>query len=193
MSSELPAAVQAKYGAAARRVLDGEGVPADCCSTIGCCEGAAASSCDPITSEFLKGEIEAIPLPGSSVDIVISNCVINLSSDKRKVLAEAHRVLKPGGRFAVSDVVVQGELPDEVRRNMELWIGCVAGALRDEEFIDLLRETGFERPSIEMTRFYSYADARGFLANAGLDADRIAATVAGRLGAAFVRARKPAA
>src|SRR5262245_27711844 len=206
MSSELPAAVQAKYGAAARRVLDGAGLPADCCSTFGCCEGAASSSCDPITSnlyekseeravpetavlaslgcgnptalaelhagelvldlgsgggmdvllsaqrigttgkafgldmtdemlelarrnaaeagvsnvEFLKGEIEAIPLPDSTVDVVISNCVINLSRDKRKVLAEAYRVLKPGGRFAVSDVVVQGELPDEIRRNMEL-------------------------------------------------------------------------
>jgi len=275
----LATTVREKYGAAARRVLSGEGVPADCCSRTGCCSGSAAASCDPITSnlyvtgetselpeaavlaslgcgnptalaelhegeavldlgsgggidvllsarrvgpmgkaygldmtdemlelarknaaeagvsnvEFLKGEIERIPLPDESVDVIISNCVINLSGDKRRVLAEAFRVLKPGGRFAVSDVVVQGELPADVKRSMELWVGCVAGALQDEEFIALLRVVGFEDASIEMTRVYDLEDARAFLGNAGLDVDRVAGEVAGKVGAAFVRARKPAA
>ncbi|HEY9428111.1 MAG TPA: arsenite methyltransferase [Gemmatimonadaceae bacterium] len=143
--------------------------------------------------EFLKGEIERIPLPDESVDVIISNCVINLSGDKRRVLAEAFRVLKPGGRFAVSDVVVQGELPADVKRSMELWVGCVAGALQDEEFIALLRVVGFEDASIEMTRVYDLEDARAFLVNTGLDVDRVAGEVAGKVGAAFVRARKPAA
>ena len=142
--------------------------------------------------EFLRGRIEEIPLPSATVDVIISNCVINLSGDKRRVLAEAFRVLKPGGRFAVSDVVVQGELPADVRRSMNLWAGCVAGALGDREFIALLEEAGFEDASIEMTRTYSADDARAFLAGSGLDADRIAAEVEGRVGAAFVRARKPA-
>ena len=141
--------------------------------------------------EFLRGRIEEIPLPGETVDVVISNCVINLSGDKRRVLAEAFRVLKPGGRFAVSDVVVQGELPVDVKRSMELWVGCVAGALRDEEFVALLEEVGFEDASVEMTRTYSFEDAQGFLAGTGLDAERIAREVAGKVGAAFVRARKP--
>jgi len=278
LASELTATVRQKYGAAARRVLSGEGVPADCCSKTSCCTGSAAPSCDPITSnlymtgetselpeaavlaslgcgnptalaelhegqvvldlgsgggidvllsarrvgstgkaygldmtdemlelarknaadagvsnvEFLKGEIERIPLPDESVDVIISNCVINLSGDKRRVLDEAFRVLKPGGRFAVSDVVVQGALPAGVKRSMELWVGCVAGALQDEEFIMLLREAGFEDASIEMTRTYDVDDARAFLVNAGLDVDRVAAQVAGKVGAAFVRARKPA-
>jgi ubiquinone/menaquinone biosynthesis C-methylase UbiE len=126
------------------------------------------------------------------VDVIISNCVINLSGDKPKVLAEAFRVLKPGGRFAVSDVVVQGELPSDVKRSMELWVGCVAGALGDQEFVTLLEDAGFENASVEMTRTYSFEDARAFLVNTGLDADRIAHEVAGRVGAGFVRATKPA-
>ena len=141
--------------------------------------------------EFLRGRIEEIPLPSNSVDVIISNCVINLSGDKRKVLAEAFRVLKPGGRFAVSDVVVEGELPADVKQSMELWIGCVAGALSDREFASLLTDVGFEQPSIEFTRTYSFEDAKAFLANTGLDADRIANEVAGRIGAAFVRAKRP--
>ena len=142
--------------------------------------------------EFLRGRIEEIPLPSNSVDVIISNCVINLSGDKRKVLAEAFRVLKPGGRFAVSDVVVQGELPADVKKSMELWVGCVAGALGDKEFVSLLTEVGFTEASVEMTRTYSFEDARAFLVNTGLDADRIAEEVAGRVGAGFVRATKPA-
>ena len=143
--------------------------------------------------EFLRGRIEDIPLPSNSVDVIISNCVINLSGDKPAVLKEAFRVLKPGGRFAVSDVVVQGELPLEVKRSMELWVGCVAGALSDEEFISLLHDAGFEEPSVELTRTYDMEDAKAFLVNTGLDAARIAREVAGRVGAAFVRATKPAA
>jgi SAM-dependent methyltransferase len=283
MSSRVPdesltTAVREKYGAAARRVMDGEGVPAECCASSGCCGGAAAPSCDPISSNlyvagetselpdaavlaslgcgnptalaelregeivldlgsgggidvllsarrvgasgwafgldmtddmlalarrnaeeagltnvtFLRGQIEEIPLPASSVDVIISNCVVNLSGDKRRVLEEAFRVLKPGGRFAVSDVVVQGELPADVKRSMELWVGCVAGALSDSEFVSLLRDAGFENPSVEFTRTYSVDDAREFLVNTGVDADRIAHEVAGRIGAAFVRATKPA-
>ncbi|MQA91357.1 MAG: arsenite methyltransferase [Gemmatimonas sp.] len=141
--------------------------------------------------EFLKGEIESIPLPDDSVDVIISNCVINLSGDKRQVLKEAFRVLKPGGRFAVSDVVVRGEVPDEVRRSAELWIGCVAGALEEREFERLLAEVGFEGTEIEPTRTYDLADARSMLEEAGLDADEVANNVAGRFMAAFVRARKP--
>lgn len=141
--------------------------------------------------EFLRGRIEEIPLPSNTVDVIISNCVINLSGDKRTVLAEAFRVLKPGGRLAVSDVVVRGELPADVKRSMELWVGCVAGALGDDEFVALLRETGFEEPSVEFTRTYQAADAAAFLVTTGLDADRIAHEVAGRVGAAFIRATKP--
>jgi SAM-dependent methyltransferase len=142
-------------------------------------------------AEFLRGEIESIPLPDASVDVIISNCVINLSGDKPRVLAEAFRVLKPGGRFAVSDVVVRGEVPAEVKRSMELWIGCVAGALEESEFIRLLTEAGFEDSSIEPTRVYSAADAREFLSGAGLDADAVAPQIEGRFMGAFVRARKP--
>ena len=141
--------------------------------------------------EFLRGRIEEIPLPSNSVDVIISNCVINLSGDKRKVLREAFRVLKPGGRFAVSDVVVEGELPADVKRSMELWVGCVAGALSDEEFIALLADAGFDSPSVEFTRTYDVDDAKAFLVNTGLDVDRVAREVAGRVGAAFVRATKP--
>jgi SAM-dependent methyltransferase len=141
--------------------------------------------------EFLKGNIEHIPLPDSSVDVIISNCVINLAADKRAVLREAFRVLRPGGRFAVSDVVVRGEAPPEVRRSMELWVGCVAGALEEQQFLDLLHEAGFDDASIEPTRIYTAADARDFLASMGLDAERIAAEVDGKFASAFVRASKP--
>jgi SAM-dependent methyltransferase len=141
--------------------------------------------------EFLKGQIEAVPLPDASVDVIISNCVINLSVDKRQVLAEAFRVLKPGGRFAVSDVVVRGEVPAQVRRSMELWVGCIAGALEENEFLTLLRDVGFVDPSIEPTRVYEINDAKSFLASAGLDADVVAREVSGRVLSAFVRARKP--
>jgi arsenite methyltransferase len=275
--AELTAAVREKYGAAARRVLSGEGVPAECCASSGCCGGAAAPSCDPISSnlyvagetdqlpeaavlaslgcgnptalaelkegevvldlgsgggidvllsarrvgptgkaygldmtedmlalarknaedagitnvEFLRGRIEEIPLPSASVDVIISNCVVNLSGDKQRVIEEAFRVLKPGGRFAVSDVVVQGELPPDVKQSMELWVGCVAGALSDDEFGALLRDAGFEKPTVEFTRTYDVADAKAFLVNTGVDADHIAREVAGRIGAAFVRATKP--
>jgi SAM-dependent methyltransferase len=143
--------------------------------------------------EFLRGRIEEIPLPSNSVDVIISNCVINLSGDKRQVLREAFRVLKPGGRFAVSDVVVEGELPADVKRSMELWVGCVAGALSDEEFVALLTDAGFESPGVEFTRTYDVNDAKAFLVNTGLDVDRVAREVAGRVGAAFVRATKPRA
>ena len=141
--------------------------------------------------EFLKGQIEAIPLPDASVDVIISNCVINLSGDKRKVLREAFRVLKPGGRFAVSDVVVRGVLPDEVRKSMELWVGCVAGALTEEDFTTFLREAGFESTDIEPTRIYEFAEATEFLASAGLDSAALAERVSGRVLSAFVRATKP--
>ncbi|HEX6939694.1 MAG TPA: arsenite methyltransferase [Longimicrobiales bacterium] len=143
-------------------------------------------------AEFLKGDIEDIPLPDGSVDVIISNCVINLAADKRRVLAEAFRVLKPGGRFAVSDVVVRGEVPAEVRRSMELWVGCVAGALEESEFRGVLEELGFEAVEIEPTRVYRVEDARVFLEEAGLDVEEVAAAVDGRIMAAFVRARKPA-
>ena len=141
--------------------------------------------------EFLKGDIEHIPLPDASVDVIISNCVINLAADKRRVLAEAFRVLKPGGRFAVSDVVVQGTLPDEVRRSMELWVGCIAGALEEQEFAALLTASGFADVAIEPTRVYAFEDARAFLAGAGLDAEVLAREIGGRVMGAFVRATKP--
>jgi SAM-dependent methyltransferase len=143
--------------------------------------------------EFLKGEIEEIPLPDNSVDVIISNCVINLSGDKRQVLREAYRVLKPGGRFAVSDVVVRGEVPEDVKRSMELWVGCVAGALEEKQFETLLLEAGFESPEIEPTRVYDVEDARTFLTDAGLDVDRLAPAIEGRFISAFVRATKPVA
>ena len=143
--------------------------------------------------EFLKGDIEQIPLPDASVDVIISNCVINLSADKRKVLSEAYRVLKPGGRFAVSDVVVRGFVPPEVRSNMELWIGCIAGALEEQEFIRLLREAGFAKPSIEPTRIYKAEDAAALLASTNLSAMEVAAQIDGKFMGAFVRASKPIA
>jgi SAM-dependent methyltransferase len=142
--------------------------------------------------EFLRGEIENIPLPDASVDVIISNCVINLSGDKDRVLREAFRVLKPGGRFAVSDVVVRGELPAEVRRSIELWVGCISGALSETEYRDKLSAAGFADVDLEVTRTYAAEDARAFLAEAGIDADAIAPEVDGKVVSAFVRATKPA-
>jgi arsenite methyltransferase len=142
--------------------------------------------------EFLKGEIEHIPLPDNSVDVIISNCVINLSGDKDQVLREAFRVLKPGGRFAVSDVVVRGEVPAEVRRSVELWVGCMAGALQDSEYTEKLVKAGFAAVEIEPTRIYEIEDARQFLSGHGVDVDAIAPVVAGKFMGAFIRATKPA-
>ena len=276
--SNIKDIVQEKYGEAARRVSTGSGLPADCCSKTSCCDGAASSSCDPITSdlydeaqksglpekavlaslgcgnptalaelkpgetvldlgsgggidvllsakrvgpsgkafgldmtddmlslarenqrksgidnvEFLKGEIENIPLPDNSVDVIISNCVINLSGDKDQVLREALRVLKPGGRFAVSDVVVRGEVPAEVRKNMELWVGCVAGALEEMDYVKKLAKAGFDAIDIEPTRIYSIEDAQQFLTGEGVDVDAVAPQVEGKFMSAFVRAKKPA-
>jgi SAM-dependent methyltransferase len=141
--------------------------------------------------EFLKGDIEAIPLPDASIDVIISNCVVNLAADKQRVISEAFRVLKPGGRFAVSDVLVRGEVPAEVRSSMELWVGCVAGALTEDQFQSLLEQTGFEGIGIEPTRIYEFEDARAFLAGSGLDTEVLAREVGGRVMGAFVRARKP--
>ncbi|HEY7304212.1 MAG TPA: arsenite methyltransferase [Bryobacteraceae bacterium] len=275
---EVRELVKEKYGEAARRVISGEGLPADCCSQSSCCEGSAAASCDPITSnlydnaqadkipeealkaslgcgnptalaklnpgetvldlgsgggidvllsarrvgptgkaygldmtddmlavarenqrkagvenvEFIKGEIEHIPLPDNSVDVIISNCVINLSGDKDQVLREAFRVLKPGGRFAVSDVVTRGAVPEQVRESMLLWVGCVAGALREEEYTFKLTAAGFTSIEIEATRVYDIGDARAFLSGQGLDVDAIAPHVEGKFMSAFIRATKPA-
>ncbi len=274
---EVKEIVKEKYGEAARRVSSGEGVPAECCSAISCCSGAAASSCDPIISnlydeaeagqipeaalraslgcgnptalaelregetvldlgsgggidvllsarrvgptgkaygvdmtddmlalarenqrkagvenvEFLRGEIENIPLPENSVDVIISNCVINLSGDKDRVLREAFRVLKPGGRLAVSDVVVRGDVPAEIRRNMELWVGCVAGAMKNSEYVDKLKRAGFTGIEIESTRVYSGEDARTFLSGQGLDVDAMIPQIEGKFISAFIRALKP--
>ena len=142
-------------------------------------------------AEFLKGEIESIPLPNSSVDVIISNCVINLSGDKDKVLSEAFRVLKPGGRLAISDVVTRGEVPDVIRRDMLLWVGCVAGALRDADYVSKLAAVGFEGISIEPTRIYNVEDARAFLTDKGVNVDAVAPQVEGKFFSAFVRAIKP--
>jgi len=141
--------------------------------------------------EFLKGEIENIPLPPDTVDVVVSNCVINLSGDKDRVLREAFRVLKPGGRFAISDVVVRGEVPQKIRKSMELWVGCVAGALSETEYREKLAAAGFESVDIEATRVYDVNDAREFLCSSGIDAGAIAAEVQDRFISAFVRAVKP--
>jgi len=142
--------------------------------------------------EFLKGEIEHIPLPDNSVDVIISNCVINLSADKDRVLREAFRVLRPGGRFAVSDVVVRGEVPAEVRRSMELWVGCIAGALEEYEYVRKLAKAGFVSIGVEVTRVYSIEDARHFLTSEGIDVDAIAPHIEGKFMSAFIRAEKPA-
>jgi len=142
--------------------------------------------------KFLKGEIENIPMPDNSVDVIISNCVINLSGDKDRVLSEAFRVLKPGGRLAVSDVVTRGEVPDVIRRDMLLWVGCIAGALRDTEYAAKLAQVGFEGISIEPTRVYNIEDARVFLTGKGVDVNVVAPQVEGKFISAFVRAVKPA-
>jgi SAM-dependent methyltransferase len=276
---EIRTTVQARYGAAAQRVLEGATTPASCCGpaegSSGCC-GSASETWDPITAdlyeagqtaglpaeallaslgcgnptaladlregevvldlgsgggidvllsakrvgpsgkaygldmtdemlalalenraragaenvEFLKGHIEAIPLPSNTVDVIISNCVINLSGDKRRVLAEAFRVLRPGGRFAVSDVIVREGLPEPVKASMALWTGCVGGALEEREFIGLLTAVGFENPSIEPTRLYSRDDAVALLAGTGLD-ESLADQMEGRIMSGFVRATKP--
>jgi SAM-dependent methyltransferase len=274
---EIKHFVTEKYGEAARRVMSGSGLPADCCSQTSCCEGSAAASCDPITSnlynnaeaeqipeaalkaslgcgnptalaalnsgetvldlgsgggidvllsarrvgptgkaygldmtddmlglarenqrkagvqnvEFLKGEIEHIPLPDNSVDVIISNCVINLSGDKDQVLREAYRVLKPGGRLAVSDVVTRGAVPEEVRKSMLLWIGCIAGALDADDYREKLAHAGFAAIDIEPTRVYGVDDARAFLSAGGIDVDVIAHEMEGRFMSAFIRASKP--
>ena len=141
--------------------------------------------------EFLKGEIENIPLPDNSVDVVISNCVINLSSDKDRVLHEAFRVLKPGGRLAVSDVVTRGDIPGILRENLELWVGCLAGALDEADYLAKLAAAGFDLISIEPTRIYRIEEAREFLAGKGIDVDAVAAQVDGRFLSAFIRATKP--
>jgi arsenite methyltransferase len=141
--------------------------------------------------EFLKGEIENIPLPEGSVDVVISNCVINLSADKGRVLQETFRVLRPGGRFAVSDVVVRGPVPAEIRKNVELWIGCIAGALAESEYRTKLAAVGFEAIEIEPTRIYKVEDARQFLTVKGIDVDAVAPQVEGKFASAFIRAKKP--
>ena len=142
--------------------------------------------------EFLKGEIEHIPLPDNSVDVVISNCVINLSSDKDAVLREAFRVLKPGGRFAVSDVVTCGEMLPEIRKSVLLWVGCIAGALEENDYLRKLRDAGFAEPEVEPTRIYRVEDARAFLSGQGFDVDAIAPQVDGKFFSAFIRATKPA-
>ena len=143
--------------------------------------------------EFLRGEIENIPLPGDSVDVIISNCVINLSGEKDRVLKEAFRVLKPGGRFAVSDVVVRGDVPEAIRRSMELWVGCIAGALTETDYRAKLAAAGFGGIEIEVTRVYGVDDAATFLAGQGLDVDAVAKEVDGKIVSAFIRAIKPAA
>jgi arsenite methyltransferase len=141
--------------------------------------------------EFLRGEIEQIPLPDNSVDVIISNCVINLSADKDKVLREAFRVLKPGGRFAVSDVVTRGEIPADIREHVLLWVGCIAGALDEDDYRSKLKDAGFENVDVEPTRIYSAEDARTLLAGQGLDVDAIMPQVDGKFMSAFVRATKP--
>jgi SAM-dependent methyltransferase len=143
--------------------------------------------------EFLKGEIEHIPLPDNTVDVIISNCVINLSADKDQVLREAFRVLKPGGRFAVSDVITRGGVPERVRRSMELWAGCIAGALDEGDYRSRLMAAGFQDVDIEPTRIYDTEDARGFLSAEGVDADAMASELEGTFLSAFIRATKPAA
>jgi arsenite methyltransferase len=141
--------------------------------------------------EFLKGEIESVPLPDNSVDVIISNCVINLSANKDRVFQEAFRVLRPGGRFAVSDVVVRGEVPEQIRQSMLLWVGCIAGALEEKEYQAKLNAAGFEKIGLEPTRIYQIEDAREFLANQQVDVDAIASQVEGKFMSAFVRAVKP--
>lgn len=146
-----------------------------------------------VNAEFLKGTIENIPLPDNTVDVIISNCVINLSSDKDRVLREAFRILKPGGRLAVSDVVIRGEVPARVRKSMELWVGCIAGALQESEYCQKLQAAGFESIDVEPTRIYQVEEAREFLAAAGLDADVVGTQIKDKFMSAFLRAKKPLA
>jgi arsenite methyltransferase len=143
--------------------------------------------------EFLKGEIEHIPLPDSTVDVIVSNCVINLSADKQQVLKEAFRVLKPGGRFAVSDVVVRGEVPAVIRKSVELWVGCVAGAMEEQEYVEKLQRAGFDEIGVEPWRVYKTEEARTFIEDAGLNFAEVSAQADGKFMSAFVRARKPLA
>ena len=143
--------------------------------------------------EFLRGTIEEIPLPENTVDVIISNCVINLSGDKDRVLREAFRVLKPGGRLAVSDVVIRGEVPAAVRKSMELWVGCIAGALQEAEYREKLQTAGFEAIDVEPTRIYQMEEARDFLTAAGLDPDVVGPQIKDKFMSAFIRAKKPAA
>ena len=143
--------------------------------------------------EFLKGTIENIPLPDNTVDVIISNCVINLSGDKDRVMREAFRVLKPGGRFAVSDVVIRGEVPSEVRKSMELWVGCIAGALQETEYQQKLQAAGFASVDVEPTRIYQVEEARDFLTAAGLDAEKVGPQIKDKFMSAFIRAKKPVA
>jgi SAM-dependent methyltransferase len=160
-----------------------------CCSPRGARENQRQAGVENV--EFLKGEIEKIPLPDNTVDVIISNCVINLSADKDRVLREAFRVLKPGGRFAVSDVVVRGAVPDAVRQSMLLWVGCIAGALEEQDYRARLIAAGFANVTFEPTREYSIEDARQFLTEAGVDVDAIAPAVDGKFLSAFIRAAKP--
>lgn len=276
---DLKKLVKEKYSRAARRVISGEGLPGDCCSQTSCCEGSAASSCDPITSnlyeggqteqlpeaalkaslgcgnpaalaelhagetaldlgsgggidvllsarrvgpqgkvygldmtdemlalarenqrqagienvEFLKGEIEHIPLPDETVDVIISNCVINLSGDKDQVFREAFRVLKPGGRVAIADVVTRADVPEEIRDSMLLWIGCIAGALEEEQYRAKLAAAGFAAIEVEPMRIYDVEDAQVFLTSEGIDVDSLAPQVEGKFMSAFIRASKPGA
>ncbi|HEY7209844.1 MAG TPA: arsenite methyltransferase [Bryobacteraceae bacterium] len=276
---DLKKLVKEKYSQAARRVISGEGLPGDCCSQASCCEGSAASSCDPITSnlyekgqaeqlpeaalkaslgcgnpaalaelhagetaldlgsgggidvllsarrvgpqgkvygldmtdemlalarenqrqagienvEFLKGEIEHIPLPDETVDVIISNCVINLSGDKDQVFREAFRVLKPGGRVAIADVVTRADVPEEIRDSMLLWIGCIAGALEEEQYRAKLAAAGFAAIEVEPMRIYDVEDAQVFLTSEGIDVDSLAPQVEGKFMSAFIRASKPGA
>lgn len=143
--------------------------------------------------EFLKGDIEAIPLPDNSVDLIISNCVVNLSPDKDQVLKEAFRVLKPGGRLAISDIVIRGAMPKEIRHNVQLWAGCVAGALEETEYLEKLKAAGFDAGSLEPTRIYTADDAKEFLIGAGLDSHAVAKEIDGRIISGFVQAVKPKA
>jgi SAM-dependent methyltransferase len=206
---DIKESVKQRYGQAALRVRDGQA--ASCggsASRSACCEPSSLYGLDMTDElldlarenqrkagmanvEFLKGEMEDIPLPDLSVDIVISNCVINLSADKGRVLTEAFRVLRPGGRLAVSDIVVRGEVPSEIRRNVELWMGCVAGALEESDYRAKLAAAGFTDIEIEPTRVYKAEDARDFLASAGIALERFAEQVDGKFMSAFVRARKP--
>jgi arsenite methyltransferase len=144
-------------------------------------------------AEFLKGTIEDIPLPDNSVNVIVSNCVINLSGDKDRVMREAYRVLKPGGRFAVSDIVIRGDVPADIRKSMELWVGCIAGALREDEYLEKLKAAGFDCVDVEPTRIYQVEEAREFLIAAGLNADEVGPQVKDKFVSAFIRAVKPVA